>query len=74
MFNSFKDSFTPGLEGLEFTITILVHGVINIMLLIYSLIYLTNDAKASVLKEMFVLKGILYPFIYTLYYILISVI
>lgn len=74
MFSTFTDTFTPGLEILEYFITIIVHGVIPVAILTYSFIYLIKDKKASILKETFVLRGIMYPFIYALYYILIATI
>ncbi|MCK5807000.1 MAG: hypothetical protein KAG91_01225 [Mycoplasmataceae bacterium] len=74
MFNGFQDKFNPDLQWLELTITILVHAVIPLITLSYSIIYLLRDKKASILKEGFVFKGMMYPLIYIAYYILISVI
>jgi len=74
MFKTFQDSFIPGLEGLEYAITVIVHAIIPLSVLAYSIIYLVNDPKASTLKEMFVLKGIMYPAFYAFYYVLISMI
>ena len=74
MFNGFQDKFNPDLKSLELTITILVHAFIPLITLCYSLIYLLRDKKASILKEGFVFKGMMYPLIYIAYYILISVI
>ena len=74
MFNGFQDKFNPDLKSLELTITVLVHAIIPLITLSYSLIYLLRDKKASILKEGFVFKGMMYPFIYVAYYILISVI
>ena len=72
MFKTFQDNFVPGLDTLEFIMTVTVHAVIPILILTYSLIYLTRDKNASVLKEFFVLKGMIYPAIYMVYYILVS--
>ena len=72
MFKTFQDAFVPGLSILEFIMTVLVHAVIPLLILAYSVIYLTHDKDASALKEMFVLKGMIYPTIYFAYYILVS--
>ena len=72
MFYRFADSFNPELEILEYVITIIVHAVIPFSILVYSIIFLIKDSKASILKETFVLKGIMYPIYYALYYVLIA--
>ena len=74
MFNGFQDKFNPDLKSLELTITASVHAIIPLITLSYSVIYLLRDEKASILKEGFVFKGMMYPLIYIAYYILISVI
>ena len=73
-FGTFTEYFNPNLEILEYFITIFVHGIIPFSILIYSIIFLIKDPKASILKETFVLRGIMYPVIYALYYILIATI
>ena len=74
MFKGFSDAFNADLWWLELFVTILVHSIIPIMTITYSIIYLIKDPRASILKEKFVLKGMIYPSIYIAYYILIAVI
>lgn len=74
MFKGFQDAFNKDLFWFEFTITILVHSVIPVMIVTHSIIYLLRDKRASILKEMFIIKGMVYPVIYMVYYVLISVI
>lgn len=73
MFKGFAKAFNSDLWWLEFLTTILVHSVIPLMTITYSIIYLVKDRKASILKEKFVLKGMIYPMIYIAYYILVAV-
>jgi len=73
MFKNFNSSFNPSLRAFEQTITIFVHAIIPIFTITYSVIYLLKDHKASFLKEGFILRGMIYPTIYSIYYVGISV-
>lgn len=72
MYEGFSNSFNPDLWWQEIIITISVHSIIPIIITTYSIIYLIRDKKASILKELFVFKGMIYPIFYILYYLLIS--
>lgn len=74
MFKGFANAFNDDLYWLEFIDTVLVHSVIPILTASYSIIYLLRDKRASILKEMFVVKGMIYPTLYIIYYVLIAVI
>ncbi len=73
MFKNFNSSFNPSLKGFEQTITIFVHAIIPIFMIIYSSIYMLRDKKASFLKEGFILKGMIFPIIYSIYYVVVAV-
>ena len=74
MFKNFESHFNPDLYGLEIYVTIMVHSVFPVFMVIYSFIYLTHDKRASVLRERTVFIGMLFPTLYIIYYIVISVI
>lgn len=56
----------------EIGITIMVHAVLPILFTIYGVIFLIKDKKASLLREGFVLKGMLWPMIYCVYYVIVA--
>ena len=72
MINDFIEEFNKDLFDLELIITILVHLLIPILFLIYSIIYLKNNANSSILKEDFLIQGMILSFAYMLYYVLIA--
>lgn len=74
MFKGFAGNFSDSLFGVELTITILVHSVIPLFILIYSIIFLIKDKKASALTELFAFKGLIYPAIYMMYYIVLTIV
>ncbi len=74
MFQDFQEDFNPSLKILELTYTILVHGVVPLLFLSYSIIFLIKDEKASILKEMTVWKGMIYPITYLSFYLLVSMV
>ncbi len=74
MFSSFENAFIPKLKALELTLTIFVHAFIPFFIMVYSMIFLVKDSEASALRELFVLKGMIYPTIYMFYYLLIALI
>lgn len=74
IFNGVVETFTPDLWQIELIYTIFVHAIIPLLMSIYSIIYLIKDKRASILKEGFVFKGMIYPVFYIGYYILISMI
>lgn len=65
-------SITGALKLWETIVTIMVHAVLPTLFTIYAIIFLTNDRHASLLREDFVLKGMLWPIIYALYYIVVA--
>lgn len=60
------------LATVEFLNTFLVHAIIPIILIIYSIIYTVNDKDASLLRKSFVFKGMQYPLMYAVYYVIVS--
>lgn len=56
----------------ELVVTIIVHAVLPALFTIYGVIFLIYDQKASLLREGFVLKGLLWPVIYSIYYVVIA--
>ena len=74
MYKGFSDGFSDYLFTGQVINTVFVHAVIPVLMMIYSFIYLIRDRKASILKGLFIIKGMTYPTIYVAYYILIAVI
>lgn len=74
MFQGFEEQFSGSLFAEELTITILVHAVIPVFILTYSIIFLIKDKRASQLNEMFAIKGLIWPAIYLAYYIVITIV
>ena len=74
MFKDFESHFNPDLYEIEVYITVMVHAAFPLFMTIYSFIYLTHDRRASVLKERTVFIGMLFPTLYIIYYIVVSVI
>ncbi|WKX02624.1 hypothetical protein [Candidatus Mycoplasma mahonii] len=72
MFSNKENFFIPKLYIFEFLITIFAHTVIPVIFVLYWIIHLLRDKDASLLKEGFVLKGMIFPVIYMFYYMLIS--
>ena len=72
MFKDFGNSFNPELKYLEMLITIVVHAFIPLFMIIYAEVYTLKDKKASILKEVFILKGMIYPLGYFLYYLMLT--
>ena len=64
MFNEFDKAFNGSLKALELMITILVHAIIPVLMIIYSIVYLVKDKHASALRESLIFKSLLYPTIY----------
>jgi hypothetical protein len=57
---------------MEMVVALTVHAAIPLMLLAYSLIYSLFDKNASILREIFLFRGMLYPTIYLLFYLLVA--
>lgn len=74
MFKGFSEQFSGTLFAPELTITILVHTVIPVFILTYSVIFLIKDKRASQLNEMFAIKGLIYPAIYMAYYVVLTIV
>lgn len=74
MYNGFNEKFNSSLYEAELTITILVHAVVPVFMLGYSVIFLVKDKKASILREMFAIRGLIFPGIYVVYYIVLTII
>ena len=74
MYNGFTGKFSDSIFGLEMTITVLVHAVIPVFMLIYSTIFLIKDKRASLLREMFAVKGLIFPVLYMVYYMILTII
>ncbi len=53
--------------------TVMVHAVLPTLFTIYGIIFLIKDKKASLLREGFVLKGMLLPIIYSIYYLIVAI-
>ncbi|NQZ29179.1 MAG: hypothetical protein HRT98_02230 [Mycoplasmatales bacterium] len=73
-FGKTNDSSDGLMNVLIQTSTILVHAVIPACMLIYSIIYLILSNEASRLNKKFLLIGIIYPTLYIIFYLLVSVI
>ena len=74
MYNGFEEKFNSSLYVPELIITILVHAVIPVFMLTYSVIFLIKDKKASLLREMFAIRGLAFPVIYMVYYMVLTII
>ncbi len=73
---SFKNAFSHDRElfQVEFAITVLVHGVIPLILFLYTSIYLFASTHAKHLAPKTFIIGLFYPTIYMAFYLMISVI
>lgn len=67
-----KINWSEPFAKLDFINTFLVHAFIPVILIIYSAIYTIYDRDASLLRKSFVAKGMLYPLLYSLYYITVA--
>ena len=74
MYDGFSEKFNSSLYAPELIITILVHAVIPVFMLTYSIIFLIKDKKASLLREMFAIRGLVFPVIYMVYYMTLTII
>lgn len=74
MFNDFDKAFNGSLKALELMITIIVHAIIPVLMIIYSIVYLVKDKHASALRESLILKSLLYPTLYIVWYLLLTII
>ncbi len=63
---------TGYLKKWELVATVMVHAILPFLFAIYGIIFLIYDQKASLLREGFVLKGMLWPTIYCIYYVIIA--
>ncbi len=73
-FGKTNDSTDHAMNALIEATTILVHAVIPACMVIYSVIYLILSTEASRLNRKFLFIGIIYPTLYVIFYLLVSVI
>lgn len=67
-------SFLDSLWILEFVVSLSVHALIPIGLSVYTLIYLIHDRRASMLRESFAVIGLIFPAIYSCYYLVLTIV
>lgn len=72
--SKFQESFEPDLFAFEILITVLVHAFIPFLIITYSIIFLIQNDRASLLKESFVIKGMIFPICYCFFYIIGTII
>lgn len=74
MFNNFSKNFSGDLREFEIMYTIFVHAIIPFLILLYSVIYLLFDKKASILRIKFIWKGMIYVFSYMSLYLILTIV
>ena len=74
MYDSFSKSFTDDLRVPEIIATVFVHAIVPILIAIYSIIFLVRDEQSRKITFISPVKGMIFPVIYTVWYILLTII
>lgn len=74
LFKDFTNNFSPDetLKIMRMVVTILVHGAIPLLLIIYTSVFAINDSEADVLNRWFFIIGTMLIVSYLIFYILLS--
>lgn len=72
LITNFYGDFSPHMFYLQFSNTILVHGIIPVLALFIAILQQTKSERASLFREKYIINGMIFPVIYFLYYIVVS--